>query len=122
MREKARGQRVRWAARIRTRVNHCGCIDRRDDGIKTGERRTPGTKARTGWCVPSARGWPACCPGGARCRGGVSSPQALAWNRRTCRPDTVGQGNVPGCEGEDRKRRTPQAAEYRGGAQGRDGP
>jgi len=56
---------------------------------KPGERRTPGTKARG--CVPSARGWPACCLGGARCRGGVSSSQALAWNRRTCRPDSDGQ-------------------------------
>ena len=37
---------------------------------------------------PSARELPACGPGGARCRGGVSSSQALAWNRRTCRPDT----------------------------------
>ena len=33
--EKARCQRVRCAARRRTRVNHCGRIDRRDDGIKT---------------------------------------------------------------------------------------
>ncbi len=57
---------------------------------KPGVLRTPGTKARCGG-VPSARGWPACCPGGARCRGGVSSSQALAWNRRTCRPDSVGQ-------------------------------
>jgi hypothetical protein len=30
-------------------------------------------------------------PGGARCIGGVSSSQALVWNRRTCRPDTDGQ-------------------------------
>ena len=35
MRQKARCQRVRWVARRRTRVNHCGRIDRRDDGIKT---------------------------------------------------------------------------------------
>jgi len=35
-----------------------------------------------------ARELPACGPGDARCRGGVSSSQALAWNRRTCRPDT----------------------------------
>ena len=47
-----------------------------------------GTKARA--CgAPSARGWPACCPGGARCRGGVSLSQALAWNRRTSRFDAV---------------------------------
>ena len=56
---------------------------------KPGDRRIPGTKARG--CVPSARGWPACCPGGARCRGGVSSSRALARNRRTCRPDSDGQ-------------------------------
>ena len=70
---------------------------------KPGDLRIPGTKARM--CVPSVRGWPACCPGGARCRGGVSSSRALAWNRRTCRPDTAGRVRLawPG-EGE------PQAA------------
>jgi hypothetical protein len=41
--------------------------------------------------VPSVRERPACCPGGARCIGGMSSSQALAWNRRTCRPDSGGQ-------------------------------
>jgi hypothetical protein len=61
---------------------------------KPGEHRTPGTKARHGG-VPSARGRPACCPGGARCRGGVSSLRALAWNRRTCRPGNDGQGKLP---------------------------
>ena len=60
-----------------------------------------------------------------RCRGGVSSSQALARNRRACRPDSGGQ--VTGAalawlrEG-GRQRRTLRAAEYRGGAQGRDGP
>jgi hypothetical protein len=45
-----------------------------------------GTKARP--CgVPSARELPVCGPGGVRCKGGVSSLQALAWNRRTCRLD-----------------------------------
>jgi hypothetical protein len=34
---------------------------------------------------------PVCGLGGARCKGGVSSSQALAWNRRTCRPDSDGQ-------------------------------
>jgi hypothetical protein len=53
-------------------------------------RIASGTKARRGG-VPSARGWPACCPGGARCRGGVSSSQALARNRTTCRPDSGSQ-------------------------------
>jgi hypothetical protein len=46
-------------------------------------------RARSG--APSARKRPACCPGGARCRGGVSLSQALAWNRRTCRPDSDDQ-------------------------------
>ncbi len=55
---------------------------------KPGDLRIPGTKARI--CVPSAKGRPACCLGGARCRGGVSSSRALAWNRRTCRPDSGG--------------------------------
>ena len=50
----------------------------------------PGTKARL-MGVPSARERPACGSGGARCKGGVSSSQALAWNRRTCRFDTGGQ-------------------------------
>ena len=35
---------------------------------------------------------------------------------------TTVRGDFPGREREDRKRWTPQAAEYRGGAQGRDGP
>jgi hypothetical protein len=39
----------------------------------------------------SAREQPARGPGDARCIGGVSSSQALAWNRRTCRPDSDGQ-------------------------------
>ena len=41
--------------------------------------------------VPRARELPACGPGGVRCIGGVSSLQALAWNRRTCRLGTVSQ-------------------------------
>jgi len=42
-------------------------------------------------CVPSAGELPACGLSGVRCKGGVSSSQALAWNRRTCRLDTNGQ-------------------------------
>ncbi len=57
---------------------------------KPGRRIVPGTKARCNG-VPSAGERPACCPGGARCRGGVSSSRALARNRRTCRPDSDGQ-------------------------------
>src|SRR5207247_7506854 len=54
-----------------------------------GSAESPGQRRAAG--APSARGRPACCPGGARCRGGVSSSQALARNRRTCRPDSDGQ-------------------------------
>lgn len=50
---------------------------------------TPRTKTRR--FASSVRKRPVCCPGGARCTGGVSSSQALAWNRRTCRSDTDGQ-------------------------------
>jgi len=49
-----------------------------------------GMKARPA-DVPRARELPACGLGGVRCIGGVSSSQALAWNRRTCRLGTVGQ-------------------------------
>jgi hypothetical protein len=50
-----------------------------------------GTKASGNYCSPSARELPARGPGGVRCIGGVSSSQALAWNRRTSRLDTDGQ-------------------------------
>ena len=81
--------------------------------------QVPGTKAG-GFCSSSARERPACGPGGVRCIGGVSSLQALAWNRRTCRLGTVGQSKwgdvgLPGREREDPKRQTPQGAEYRRG-------
>jgi hypothetical protein len=54
-----------------------------------GRMTTPGQRHAGG--VPSARERPAGGPGGARCIGGVSPSQALAWNRRTCRPDNDGQ-------------------------------
>ena len=50
---------------------------------------------------------PACGLGGARCIGGVSSSQALVWNRRTCRPDSDDRKCVrllAGHEREDHKR------------------
>ena len=68
---------------------------------KLGSVGGPGTKARCGG--PSVGELPVCGPGGARCIGGVSSSQALAWNRRTCRPDRDGRRSWPR-EGE------PQAA------------
>jgi hypothetical protein len=57
---------------------------------KLGPEGCPRTKARPRG-GPVARKRPACGPGGARCIGGVSSSQALAWNRRTRRPDSGGQ-------------------------------
>ena len=54
---------------------------------------------------PSVGELPVCGPDGARCIGGVSSSQALAWNRRTCRPDRDGRRFWPR-EGE------PQAARH----------
>ena len=68
---------------------------------KPGSVGGPGTKARHGG--PSVGELAVCGPGGARCIGGVSSSQALAWNRRTCRPDRDGRCFWPR-EGE------PQAA------------
>ena len=59
---------------------------------KPGLGVSPGTKARPlTWGVPSAKELPACGFGGARCKGGASSLQALAWNKGTCRLDTDGQ-------------------------------
>lgn len=52
---------------------------------KPGAQLTPGTKVRSSG-APSARRRPVCCPGGVRCRGGVSSSRALARNRRSCVP------------------------------------
>jgi hypothetical protein len=46
---------------------------------------------RRALCTSRARELPVCGPGGVRCEGGVSSSQALARNRRTCRLDTDGQ-------------------------------
>ena len=73
----------------------------------------PGTKARL-MGVPSARERPACGPGGARCKGGVSSSQALAWNRRTCRPDTGGQPEWPNLACWPRRGRTPSGRNREG--------
>jgi hypothetical protein len=50
---------------------------------KLGQGVSPGTKARLVG-VSSAKERPACGLGGARCKGGVSSSQALAWNKGTC--------------------------------------
>ena len=57
---------------------------------KLGQGVSSGTKVRP-WGVPSAEELPACGFGGARCKGGASSSQALAWKWRTCRLDTDGQ-------------------------------
>ncbi len=60
----------------------------RNDGTKTRKADNSGTKARP-WGAPLARGRPACCPGGARCKGGVTSSLARGWNTRTSRLDSV---------------------------------
>jgi hypothetical protein len=57
---------------------------------KPGAGEPSGTKTRHSG-VSSARRRPACWPGDTRCKGGVSSSQALAWNSRTCRLDSDGQ-------------------------------
>ena len=70
----------------------------------------PGQRRARQSGVPSAGERPACGLGGARCKGGVSSSQALAWNRRTCRLDTDGQGRwVLGARG-----RTPSGGNREG--------
>jgi len=61
----------------------------RKDGIKTGVARKPRDKGTPGVARPQPGGFPARRPGGARCRGGVSSSQALARNGRTCCLRTV---------------------------------
>ena len=55
-----------------------------------GRHVTPGQRRALVAC-PQPGGGLRAGPGGARCIGGVSSSQALAWNRRTCRPDIDGQ-------------------------------
>ena len=66
-------------------------------GIETGICGWSRDKGSPRWALSQL---PVCGPGGARCIGGS---QALAWNRRTCRPDRDGRGFWPR-EGE------PQAA------------
>jgi hypothetical protein len=51
----------------------------------------PGGLAMVGRLIRSQGVGLWCRPDGARRRGGVSLSQALAWKRRTCRPDAVGQ-------------------------------
>ena len=86
---------------------------------KLGSVGGPGTKARRGG--PSVGELPVCGPGGARCIGGVSSSQALAQNRRTCRPDRDGQMFLA-ARGRTASSETLRVREYRCGAQGRTGP
>jgi hypothetical protein len=57
---------------------------------KPGLGVTPGKRALL-YGASGARERPACGPGGARCKGGVSSSQALVGNKRSCRLDTDDQ-------------------------------
>ena len=127
----------RGGKRLRRRPATSGSGERREDehvrttadaskDIKSASK--PGLGTRPGdkgppYGGPSAGELPACGPGGARCKGGVSSSQALAWNRRTCRPDTGGQPEWPNLACWPRRGRTPSGrnregqstAGYRGG-------
>ncbi len=80
---------------------------------KPGRAFSPGTTARLRG-VPSARELPVCGPGGARCKGGVSSLQALAWNRRTCRLDTNGQSKWVDSAPWSSRGRTPRGQGHEG--------
>ena len=86
-----------------------------------GWSQAPGQRHAAAGCVPSARGRPACCPGGVRCKGGVSSSQALARNRRTCRLDTddeTGEGSplvARGRTASGGNRERQSTARHRGG-------
>ena len=103
---KGRCQRVRVCDE---KTNLCEpLLTHRRNGTTASE---PGRSGSPGQGAPApragARGRPACCLGGVRCIGGVSSSQALAWNRRTCRPDTdsavhLGLCTLGGQEGEPR--------------------
>jgi len=57
---------------------------------KPGLGVTPGIRALL-YGAAGARERPACGPGGARCKGGVSSSQALVGNKRSCRLETDDQ-------------------------------
>src|ERR1039458_1074601 len=57
---------------------------------KPGTTACPGKRSRP-FGVTETRERPACGPGGVRCKGGVSSLQALARNKRICRHDMYGQ-------------------------------
>jgi hypothetical protein len=77
---------------------------------------TPGQ--RRAWRASSAGKRPACGPGGVRCKGGASSSQALAWNRRTCRLGTDGQGYCLAARGRTQRGRNrggQSTARHRGG-------
>jgi len=68
--EKARNQRVRWATRRRTCVNHCWRIENVNDDIETGAARLPRDEG-TPFGVSGARELPARGLGGVRCKGAV---------------------------------------------------
>ena len=76
---------------------------------KPGWCANPGTKAHQA-VRPQSGGIPARRPGGARCKGGVSSSQALAWNGRTCRLRTADQSKWAGSAPWSREG-DPQAAD-----------
>ena len=124
-REKARRDWVRWATRRRTCVNHCRRIEKNKDGIKTegctwpsGQRHAFGSALSQG----AACSWPWRCPV-YRWRELVAGAGMEVENLSSHTDDQInGRGRPPGRKREEPKRRTPQWAEYRCEAQGRDGP
>jgi len=91
------------------RVNHSLRIENLNDDIETGVGRLPWDNGAS--CdVSSAGERPVCGLGGVRCKGGVSPSQALAWNRRTCRLGTVGQGVAPWLRETGERREKPANA------------
>jgi hypothetical protein len=83
------------------------------DGIETRAGLRPWDKGAPSWRA-SARERSACGPGGVRCRGGVSSLQALARNRRTCRLDTDDQIHEVTLPRWSLRGRTPRGQDHAG--------
>jgi hypothetical protein len=80
---------------------------------KPGQLISPGITVRLGG-VPGTRELPARGPGGVRCIGGVSSSQALAWNRRICRLDMYDQSKRVQSAPWSSRGRTPSGPHHKG--------
>ena len=85
-----------------------------NDDIETGASTPAPGQGRARRACPGARELPARGPGGVRCKGGVSSSQALAWNRRICRLDTDGQSKWVMSAPWSSRGRTPSGQHHEG--------